>query len=100
RPKSPSIARLAMRASSAPTGTDCTGSTNSTSRNAVVRIVRRSWTVTPETKPPRAGTACKRFEPGRVPSPPVGVEVRSRGADRDEANVDVDAVTDADHVSQ
>ena len=67
--------------------------------DALAWLVRKGAPVVwEETRNPL--TTGKRFEPRRVSPPPVSIEVRSRGTHGDEANVDVNAVADTDHVPQ
>jgi hypothetical protein len=68
--------------------------------DAVVRVVRRMWTRTPQTEMLRARVLRKRFKAVRVPTSAEFVEVRGCSAERDKAQVHVAVVTGADDVAQ
>src|SRR5206468_3348680 len=75
-------------------------SAHATGGDAVVGIVRRPRTAPPQPELARPCATGQRFEPGGVPPSPMRVEVRRSGADRDKANVDVQAVANTDHIPQ
>src|SRR5204863_2230042 len=68
--------------------------------HAARRPVRRRWTCAPQPESTSTRAARETVEQGRIPSTTTAVEVRCRGADRDEPHVYVEPVADADHVTQ